>query len=108
MKDKKTLQKVIEKAEKNGFDFHKWKVELHHGRDVIDLDNEHEAKSILLLGQINTLIFNHDFAKAFWGEYYETSEINQLEKRLGTAKWQYHLQQMVLEKKPLKYLEKFL
>lgn len=78
-----------------------------------------------------TIIFDHDFAKAFWGEekYVDanmvdlTTENNQDEysnafedsisldghfeyRTLPT--WQYHLQIMVLEKEPLKYLEKFL
>jgi len=71
---------------------------------------------------VNDLIFNKEFAKCFWGyelikktplyflcecpdwknaeyrEYYETQDEN----------WQYHLKVMVLEKEPLKYLEKFL
>ena len=52
------------------------------------------------------LIFDHSFAKAFWGEECYYSDENQLfDDRLC---WEYHLQQMVLEKEPLKYLEKFL
>ena len=79
-----------------------------------------------------SLIFSHDFARAFWGEeiigndgsnyndYLRCSleagmteeeakadwEID--EQCFTIPKWQYHLQQMVLEKEPLKYLEKFL
>jgi len=41
------------------------------------------------------IIFSHDFAEAFW-------------KYDITKSYLYHLQQMVLEKEPLKYLEKFL
>lgn len=55
------------------------------------------------------IIFTHDFAKAFWGEddlkYYLSD--NHLETKT-VPEWQYHLQQMVLEENPLKYLEKFL
>lgn len=56
---------------------------------------------------VNDLIFNHDFAKALWGE----------KKLVVPAKtfvwrpdpkifggWQYHLQQMVIAEDPIKYL----
>lgn len=62
------------------------------------------------------IIFSRDFAKAFWGKelvcechgkppktcygtYYYSNTL---------PSWQYHLLKMVLEKEPLKYLEKFL
>jgi hypothetical protein len=81
------------------------------------------------------LIFSHWFAKAFWGEektdfegypFPKTDSGNLIidsegfiHDKEGTLyadidyeecplAWQYHLQQMVLEKDPLKYLEKFL
>ncbi len=53
------------------------------------------------------IIFSHSFAKAFWG----TDIIGSAAMFFnGTDKpaWQYHLQQMVLELEPLRYLEKFL
>lgn len=52
------------------------------------------------------LIFSHDFAKAFWGK----EEVAYAD-RIGLPyqpEWQYHLQQMVLEEDPIKYLEQFL
>jgi hypothetical protein len=83
------------------------------------------------------LIFSHEFAKAFWGDKlctmrrilqddtfsYEEAEYPTTTERLRIEglrsyycngdkhhcyMWQYHLQQMVLEENPLKYLEKFL
>ncbi len=74
------------------------------------------------------LIFDHSFAKAFWGEELctkvriregikmkrdVTAAINPqiLDYYATTGEfymWQYHLQQMVLEEEPLKYLERFL
>ena len=59
------------------------------------------------------LLFNHDFAKAFWGEKNHipdeyTQEYEKCGANSGDFCWQYHLQQMVLEEYPLKYLEKFL
>lgn len=64
------------------------------------------------------IIFSHDFAKAFWGDksiidlrgtkfQKDTDETESIELGLMVT-WQFHLQQMVLEPEPLKYLEKFL
>jgi len=62
----------------------------------------------------------HQFAKAFWGEdEIETGEgieikdnpEDKIHIKIGKKTkpaWQHHLRQMVLEKEPLKYLEKFL
>ena len=57
------------------------------------------------------VIFSHNFVKAFWNDYY----ISGIDyhgsghgKKTKLIDWKYHLQQMVLEEEPLKYLEKFL
>ncbi len=56
------------------------------------------------------IIFNHDFAKALWGEPKEVDfgkrdsggmKIFGVPKTIG---WQYHLQQMVIAEDPIKYL----
>jgi len=58
-------------------------------------------------------IFNHEFAKAFWGEE-QIDFINGVYCCIDPScvasgiKWQYHLQEMVLEKDPILYLEQFL
>ena len=71
------------------------------------------------------IIFNHKFAKAFFGErleksmcqYCHSTNINPtrgcrecgndiLSFKIIREGWQYHLQKMVLEEEPLKYLEK--
>ena len=71
------------------------------------------------------LLFDHDFAKAFWGEKrYEhvgcggvldvlkeikCPKCGHVEPPLkGYDGWQFHLQQMVISDDPLKYLGKFL
>lgn len=55
------------------------------------------------------IIFNHDFAKALWGELPKRSadmydcpkdEIGQV----GTYNWEHHLQQMVIADNPVEYL----
>jgi len=74
---------------------------------------------------IYQLIFSYSFAKAFWIEcnhrWCDSSNENGLfekcnkcnmEVKMGERpklhQWQYHLQQMVLKKEPLKYIERFL
>lgn len=56
------------------------------------------------------IIFQHEFAKAFWGEEYQhdtvQEDIDCIES--GLPAWQYHLQQMVICEEPLKYLKRFL
>jgi len=167
MTNKEILIKATKKAIKNGWNNYNSVTglstingkKLYDGYDVI--------KSGLLFyngGQwedsdyisIRDIIFDIDFAKAFWGEekweekidfisvkpegdncflaiidvqdfvkHFSQEQLNMLfDKKphkigkhtyLGKVTyykqkedWQYHLQQMVLEKEPLKYLEKFL
>ena len=83
MGNKEILTKVIEKAVKSGWITKKvW-------QDPCNIEIWTSNNMFY------DIIFSHDFAKAFWGE--DILEI-----------WQYHLQQMVLELQPLKYLERFL
>ena len=65
-----------------------------------------------------TLVFSHDFAKAFWKNEEKCPicliEVVAMEngefwcRTCNREVWERRLQQMVLEKEPLKYLEKFL
>lgn len=101
MKNKEILKKAIKKA---------WPDE------VIDIPSLYEGS------EYYRLIFNHAFAKAFFGRansgvfspYGDNVKTEEEYKRLGTypiftgEAWKFHLQRMVLEKNPLKYLEKFL
>ena len=107
MTDKEILQKAIIKSrivdteiDQNSFDF-LMNCERAEDKSLIDYYFKTE--------QYYPIIFSHDFAKAFWGE----------KKVIGYAEfgrliydkpkdWKYHLQQMILEPEPLKYLEKFL
>jgi len=70
------------------------------------------------------IIFSQRFAKAFWGEgVYEPDGVKidncpcgredehegkEEHRKAYLQVWQYHLQQMVLEEEPLKYIEKFI
>ena len=111
MTDKQILQKVFNKINLIATE-----------NDELQFDgfkrNSHEW---LYNNGYKLIIFSHNFAKVFWGEEKTNSflfEYNSWELTDGTLtdsyekyylpKWQYHLQQMVLEKEPLKYLEKFL
>ena len=86
--------------------------------DKINSDKEKELyisklivnRRYMYVFEIYYNIFSHEFAKAFWGEkepwiFYGYNENG---SPLYESPWQYHLQQMVLEKEPLKYLERFL
>jgi len=67
------------------------------------------------------IIFSHDFAKLFWncehkckpyksGSFFDECELCGAIRPISMSfdSWKQHLQRMVLEKEPLKYLEKFL
>jgi len=97
---KKTIiKKAIEKAEKNGYvPPHTWETDGFK----ITFANPYE------------IIFSHRWAKAFWGEgdmhEVDGNKLNDKgDSTYYTLKvWQYHLQQLVLCEKHLKYIEKFL
>jgi len=105
MTNEQILKRAINKAVKNGYKY-KWK--------MTQSDWDYEIQWFLKENSYHSFIFSHDFAKAFWGEkklvkdtpFYTT----EVDKKTGIPfyGWQLCLQQMVLEKEPLKYLEKFL
>ena len=108
MDNKQILEKAIQKAKDNG-----WKAETIQTADGTWMyGGEHNG---MLFGTpIDThVIFNHDFAKALWGEK-ETTQTMDYAQELWSAnedlsfegeRWQYHLQQMVLADNPIKYLK---
>ena len=109
MTNKEIFRRVLIKTENNGFKLSPLCILLENepyieGCDFLKYKNlvqiQVDTNTATYLG-LESIIFSHAFAKAFWGEWervfgYETE-----------LKWQYHLQQMVLEKEPLKYLENF-
>lgn len=110
MTNEKILKKAISKAVKNGWSFDDWLVKewsfppkwQKMYEKASQKDVKKQAIKVIARGYYVNIIFSHDFAKAFWGK-----------GKLGTGffnkiKWEWHLQQMVLEKDPIKYLEKFL
>lgn len=126
MTDKIILKKVIEKALKNKMPpriidkgtFYQmyFTMKGKTGKKLI------EPKFII--SGCYGLIFNHEFAKAFWGETTQWTHLadgepietvnfipdeverwGEYEARNG---WQYHLQIIVLEPDPIKYLKRFI
>ena len=112
MTNEQILKKAIEKAIKGGLD-EIWREDLE-----LNLQNPYP---FLTTHKYFYLIFSHPFAKAFFhcehkleeyktGSFLETCKICKESKLIGCKwdNWQQHLQRMVLEEEPLKYLEKFL
>ena len=107
MENKEILKKAIQKAEQKGFEMRKWKNE----NEKKEWWKEWEDKAIMFDSYF-VIIFNHDFAKAFWGKGKGASVLlqdigHQILESDG-FQWQFHLQQLVLEENPLKYIEKYL
>lgn len=96
MDNETILTKAIGKAVKNGFSY----------TDYIKED------------KYGSIVFNHKFAKAFFGEGRFEAYDELLWHGAGTWEsgsaifdgeaWQYHLMAMVISKDPIKYLEQFL
>ena len=108
LNEDEVLLAVIRKAEANGYE------EPHcpctkgcyeccgHTWDEVTDDNLHFA-----------VLFSHSFAKAFWGEKLTCLNLYAKEppfadEMVYLPAFAFHLQKMVLEENPLKYLEKFL
>ncbi len=109
MTNEETLKKAIEKALHNH-----WEQMLPFVPTwALEQANEDRLTQHIIKTYGKSIIFSHDFAKAYWGEEEIEEETNDLVagKRIkmthGIA-WKYHLQQLVLEPEPLKYIEKFL
>lgn len=110
MNNNEILNKAIKKAIANGLPM------LKDDRDIYLT----ESLDVSFLSENNwyankeKIIFSHDFAKAFWKNDFDCNHVSELwSTEIGNAyfdgeDWQFHLQQMVLEKDPIKYLEQFL
>lgn len=100
MTNEKILKKAVEKAVKNGF-INFFSFTLREKPDKLLIQNNYFA-----------IIFDQDFAKAFFGE--EIIAINvphnieEIDGYEDAITWKVCLKQMVLEKDPLKYIEKYL
>lgn len=103
MTNKQILEIAIQKAIDGGWQFESL-IPWRDGYGVQKLKSLEHLKEF----DVEHIIFNHDFAKALWGEprpFMETGftkDANNLLRR--TEGWQHHLQQMVISEDPVKYL----
>lgn len=109
MTNKEIFWKAVEIAETKGFS------------DIyVTFDCRECGRELLDNNGYYPIIFSHDFAKAFWGEeWYTEQSPEQSNKAYYTDSFDtdnvmfqgmaytYHLQQMILAKDPLKYIEKY-
>jgi hypothetical protein len=108
--DKPIMVKAIEKARKNGWRMYGWTNYLWTEAYGIPtgLYNPDDDTSVSL--GTNDIIYNHDFAKALWGEPRINAEPVAAKDGGNTIEfeaiegWQFHLQQMVIANDPIKYL----
>lgn len=86
--NEKILKRAIEQAKANGF-------VLRDNKHMVAIDHSGLRP---MLGY-ESIIFSHDFAKAFWGEGEEYAPL---------PEWMYQLQQMVIQDDPIQYLAQFI
>ena len=101
MTNREILIGIVKKVVKHGWDDSEFRIYRVNNSDYENptmLPIEESIDVLLINNEYFRLIFDKDFAKAFWGEDTIT----------GLPEWKYHLQQMILEDNPLKYLEKYL
>lgn len=105
MTDKEILGRAIARAIEGGWDtnhFHTLKGNYKHPDESEFLDILGDWHKISPLD----VIFNHEFAKALWGEHFPT-KVNETTIAFSRA-WEYHLQQMVISPNPIQYIAKYL
>jgi hypothetical protein len=111
MNNQETLEKAIQKAIDGGWQVPDWAQ-----------GPQHLASTLLVQSSAYTIIFNHDFARALWGDFVEekrwiperevTRPLDNITyvrsghyQTVGSKRnWKHHLQQMVIADDPIKYL----
>jgi hypothetical protein len=109
MTKEQILRKAIKKAIKNGYINLALKIGSwdYDAGSIFYYDTRRKGSSLIVREGIREILFDHQFAKAFWendGDKFPYDDRPWEEQ----PAWQYHLQQMVLEEDPVKYLEKFI
>ena len=126
MTRKDTLLILLNQAHANGFEFRRW----YQANVSPDWPGADEAITLLTAeGRYYSLIFSHDFARAFWKKGAQMNfvvpsatysrlngkgqivTINRKPFTRRTIKadvWKYHLRQMAVSEDPLRYLMRFL
>lgn len=106
----KTLERAIRRAIRNGWTPNGMPLKqvTVHWPDESDFPNDIDLIYIIDDEQgidagflsHDQILFNHDFAKALWGEVPNSGYL----KAANKIPWKYHLQQMVIADDPIKYL----
>ena len=115
MTNRQIFKKAIKKAEKNGFNV------IKHFPAFPPKDFNIDRYFTILYGMKERILFSLDFAQKFFGEDWYTEESPEQSNKgyysstmdtddvvFQGMPYTYHLQQMVLRKNPLKYIEKLL
>ena len=105
MSDVDILEKAINKAIEGGW---------VRKRPLPNVSPDNLAYDALDFGipYANTIIFNHEFAKALWGEYHGQYGVSTYylpaqapyDDADSIEYWQFHLSNMAIAKDPIKYL----
>ena len=103
MTPEQILKKASEKAVKNGYE---GEFEYRSMGLCKFIEKRKSGNTYWEQASCEAFIFSHSFAKAFWKHPKECKVGEPLCS--NHAPWQAYLQKMVLEKEPLKYLEKHL
>ena|SRR3990172_2242560 len=107
MTKEEILRLVIKKAVSNGY-----RDDPYIYNNIYICDNGFINWSCTNRLHLNAILFSHDFAKAFFGDTRVNMAVEYIcadpDCIVSDKIWGYHLQKMVLEDDPLKYLEKFL
>jgi hypothetical protein len=98
MTNPQILQKAFKKAKDNGYKDELPIYDEFSKRWVLETDGSYVDASI------NDYIFDHEFAKALWGES-NVMKFPRGEVHLQTPAWQYHLQQLAISEDLFKYIE---
>lgn len=116
MTDKEILEKAIEKAIANGWEFDNYdKWQWHAVKKTDTVMNDWYYFSLFYDGERRIIdayriIFHSDFAKSLWGEHTETMTVQNntlnVKQVIDMDGWRYYLQQMVIAGDPIKYLGK--
>jgi len=115
MKNEEILKKAIEKAVKNGYFIPQT------DKMLVGQFSRIYGKKTVQGWYFASIIYSHDFAKAFWGEEklcgiclqpfdcgYDHEENFESGEKNYFIQWQYHLKEMVISENPIKYLEQFI
>lgn len=125
MKNDEIFTNVLKKAEEGGFKINSPTCFLLEKEPYLEGCNWLKYKNLVQVQVDNitctyigleSIIFSHDFAKAFFGEERNITDcVNSCNKMSSCdncggwiLEWKFQLSRMVLEPEPLKYLEKFL